>query len=680
MRILAFTFVIAAILSAQQTRLVPSQYSTIQAAINASVNGDTVLVSPGTYPVVGLSYLGKSITVRSTGGPTVTTLDGANMGRIVEFANGEGPGAVLDGFRLYRGAGQINQPGGGIFIFVASPTIRNCKIESCKAGGSTDPQLRRGGGVAVGFGAPTFTNCSFVNNVSGVQLSPGLGPFDGADGGGFAVYYPQPGCAFTDCTFNQNQASPNAYSTSILLWGAPGRGGGGTVVGGPVTFSRCAFHANTVSGQSAFGGALWLSGVTATLEGCTFTSNSLNAVFASSSIVTATSCTFIGNSGVSGAGYAANGGGASTLVDCLFQDNNAGNSTIQTAGSFIVFSNSGGACYFAGVTSHITRCSFRGNRSGSGGIGPNDSVSVSGGIVSNGPSTTMTIENCSFWGNGPGGVSFTNGYFGNGTVIRSDGHVIVRHSTLYGNLTVSNSSQSFEVISANLLTLKNSIIYASGPAIDETYNAAAVSYSDIEGGYPGTGNIDADPQLVNPAVGDLRLAYGSPCIDQGSSSGTFGPVDLDGEPRVIDSATDMGADEYLRMGTPDDLRLTTQVNASGFAFSATKTPAVNDQVSVAITSPGGTYDGDPVLLVGQIYAVADPPIANVFYPFVFIDTQDPFTLDVIPSLSPLLGATFTFTVPAGVSGQVIRVQAFAVNPSAANGIFAATAAHDIVLP
>ncbi|MGA1225134.1 MAG: hypothetical protein ACO31E_11280, partial [Phycisphaerales bacterium] len=49
-------------------RLVPSEYATIQAAINASVNGDTVIVADGVYPELIRCY-GKAITLRSENGP-----------------------------------------------------------------------------------------------------------------------------------------------------------------------------------------------------------------------------------------------------------------------------------------------------------------------------------------------------------------------------------------------------------------------------------------------------------------------------------------------------------------------------------------------------------------------------------------------------------------------------------
>src|SRR5262249_15425349 len=38
-----------------------------------------------------------------------------------------------------------------------------------------------------------------------------------------------------------------------------------------------------------------------------------------------------------------------------------------------------------------------------------------------------------------------------------------------------------------------------------------VSYCDVEGGWPGPGNFDADPQFVEPSVGDLHLQPSSPC-------------------------------------------------------------------------------------------------------------------------------------------------------------------------
>jgi hypothetical protein len=80
----------------------------------------------------------------------------------------------------------------------------------------------------------------------------------------------------------------------------------------------------------------------------------------------------------------------------------------------------------------------------------------------------------------------------------------------------------------------------------EIYADCVVSYSDVEGGWAGTGNIDADPCFVNPAGDDYHLLAGSPCIDAGDPaySPTPGDTDIDGEPRAMGLRVDMGADEF----------------------------------------------------------------------------------------------------------------------------------------
>ena len=70
-----------------------------------------------------------------------------------------------------------------------------------------------------------------------------------------------------------------------------------------------------------------------------------------------------------------------------------------------------------------------------------------------------------------------------------------------------------------------------------------VTYSDIQGGYAGEGNIDADPLFVAPDDGDYHLSAGSPCIDAGSIISDSGGVDFWGN-RITDHKPDIGAHEW----------------------------------------------------------------------------------------------------------------------------------------
>lgn len=70
-----------------------------------------------------------------------------------------------------------------------------------------------------------------------------------------------------------------------------------------------------------------------------------------------------------------------------------------------------------------------------------------------------------------------------------------------------------------------------------------VSYSDVRGGYAGTGNINTDPLLINPNGGDFQLQAASPCRDAGTTLNA--PTeDIFGNPRPMNLVYDMGAREY----------------------------------------------------------------------------------------------------------------------------------------
>jgi len=78
----------------------------IQAAIDAAVSGDRILVHPGTYQQV-FEFKGKRLEVRSTDGAAVTILDGSNFATsIVRCDQGEPLGTVLAGFTLTNGRGR----------------------------------------------------------------------------------------------------------------------------------------------------------------------------------------------------------------------------------------------------------------------------------------------------------------------------------------------------------------------------------------------------------------------------------------------------------------------------------------------------------------------------------------------------------------------------------------------
>ena len=123
-------------------RLVPSQYPTIQAAIDASVDGDVVIVADGVYTGTGnrdIDFGGKMLTVQSENGPESCIIDcqasSGNRHRGFFFHTNETAAAVLDGLTIQNGYAPYNEPcyysGGGILCqYNANPTIRNCILRA----------------------------------------------------------------------------------------------------------------------------------------------------------------------------------------------------------------------------------------------------------------------------------------------------------------------------------------------------------------------------------------------------------------------------------------------------------------------------------------------------------------------------------------------------------------------
>jgi len=83
---------------------VPDDYAAIQEAINASVEGDTIIVRPETF-FESIDFSGKAITLISEKGPEVTIIDGGGLNPVVMCTSSEGPNTVLNGFTITNGQG-----------------------------------------------------------------------------------------------------------------------------------------------------------------------------------------------------------------------------------------------------------------------------------------------------------------------------------------------------------------------------------------------------------------------------------------------------------------------------------------------------------------------------------------------------------------------------------------------
>ena len=221
-------------------------------------------------------------------------------------------------------------------------------------------------------------------------------------------------------------------------------------------FTITAGNADGYSGRSGYGGGMYNWGSNPTVSNCTFTSNSAGIGGGmdndySNSIVTG--CTFSGNLASSGSGMYNEYFSSPTVSNCTFSGNSAGR---------------GGGMYNLVYSSPtVTGCTFSGN-----------SADSKGGGMCNAWDSSPTLSNCTFTGNLADG--------GGGGMYNASGNPTLINCILWGN-SATDSPQ----------------IYGGG----------TVTYSDVQGGYPGLGNINIDPLFLDPGQWDSNGTVGDPSDD-----------------------------------------------------------------------------------------------------------------------------------------------------------------------
>ena len=154
------------------TLLVPSQFASIEDAVEAAGYGDVVLVEAGVYfPSRTIDPGGKPITIRGAiddEGLPVTVIDGGGNMRLIRCVTGESADTVFENLVIRNGSGPDLGYGSGMYNFYSSPTLRNCVF--------TGNSANTGGGVFNHHSSPTLTGCVFTGNTASYR---GGGMFNG---------------------------------------------------------------------------------------------------------------------------------------------------------------------------------------------------------------------------------------------------------------------------------------------------------------------------------------------------------------------------------------------------------------------------------------------------------------------------------------------------------------------
>jgi len=240
---------------------VPEQHTTIQAALGAAQAGDLIVVGPGTYKENLVWPKVDGIRLVSREGAALTTIDGAILGRVVEFPAGLTRATLLQGFTVTGGR---HATGAG--VYADSPvTLRFNRIHGNEGLAAT----ARGAGVYVAAGAAPLIDRNVIsaNKLVGQRVY-GAGLF--VDGGaGARVQGNEIQQNFADGSievfgvgvcFDGKATSPalvvsNVIDRNSVLSNQDASGGGVAVLGGPVDLFNNTVVANDLTKASLTRGA-----------------------------------------------------------------------------------------------------------------------------------------------------------------------------------------------------------------------------------------------------------------------------------------------------------------------------------------------------------------------------------------------------------------------------------------
>ena len=505
------------------------------------------------------------------GSPT-NALD--NSAHVVK-AVGTGAGTTLDGVTIREGHAspigggeRVREDGLGIHASSAALTLRRCTITN-NLGAGIDFTLWNantiGAGIYCSQSVLDLIECSLTENVAG---SGGYSYSDFSDDPG-AVTDPLGPAPGTERAGRQPCAGRDH--------GGVGGDGGGVYAcnGSIVRMVSCVLTGNR-AGQ----------GGTATMGGSGGAGGRGGAIFvATSSHLEAVNCIIAANRGGRGGGgsvYGSGGAGGAgggiyvgelsslRAVNCRICGNNAGN-----AGGGGGRAGGDGAGIYVGATGRVqaVHCLVSGNLAGNGSSGRYGGDGGCGaGLFTE--SHDVLLVGSTFASNDAGQAG--TGSLGNG----EPGH----GGALYCDDVVPN--------------VENCIVWDATP--EPIVGLPEITYSDVQGGWTGMGNISGDPLFVDPdgpdndpntwADNDFRLATGSPCIDAGNNvlpprdefdldaDGCVTeplPIDLDGHARYVDDPAtpdtgngaaplvDMGAYEYPDSAGPPAGPCAGDVNCDG---------------------------------------------------------------------------------------------------------------------